>query len=96
MLLMDGTLKYRDVMFGPSPVSASVSVFQQKRLEQNSISPLQGVIGFYKDLPSREDFNSMLNQFESQHFLVILDDLMTEMADSPLGQDIFTKYSHHR
>ena len=102
-LLMDGILKYRDSMFGPSPVTGVLyfygedqPVFQQKRLEQNGLSPLQGGIGFYQGLPSREDFNNMVNQFEGRHFLVILDDLMTEMADSPLGQDIFTKLSHHR
>lgn len=102
-LLMDGILKYRDTLFGPSPPAGVLyfyaedqAVFQQKREEQNGLSPLQGGIGFYHGLPSREDFNNMISQFGGRHLIVILDDLMTEMADSPLGQDIFTKLSHHR
>jgi len=69
-LLMDGILKYRDTLFGPSPPAGVLyfyaedqPAFQQKRDQQNAVNPLHGGIAFYHGLPSREDFNKMINQF---------------------------------
>ena len=50
-------------------------------------------IKLFKGLPSREEFETMLESFEGRHFLVILDDLMAKMAQSPLGLNIFMKLS---
>lgn len=94
-LLINGILKYRKELFGPADVagvlyfySEDQPVFEQLRSEED--------ITMFKGLPSREEFEVMLEGFGGRHFLVILDDLMMEMAQSPLGQDIFTKLSHHR
>ena len=102
-LLMDGILKYRHLLFGKNAVAGVLyffaedqTAFAKKRIEEKEVGPLQGGILFRRGLPTREEFEGMVEQFGGRHFLVILDDLMTEMADSPLGQDIFTKLSHHR
>jgi len=94
-LLINGILKYRQELFGPAEVagvlyfySEDQPAFERLRAEED--------IKLFKGLPSREEFETMLESFEGRHFLVILDDLMAEMAQSPLGQDIFTKLSHHR
>ena len=96
-LLMDGLLKYRHQLFGPSPATNVLyfygedqPAFARKRAEEGD------AIQFYRGLPTREQFETLIERFEGQHFLVVLDDLMNEMAQSPLGQDIFTKMSHHR
>ena len=96
-LLMDGLLKYRHQLFGPAPVTNVLyfygedqPAFARKRAEEGE------AIQFLRGLPTREQFEMLIESFEGQHFLVVLDDLMDEMAQSPLGQDIFTKMSHHR
>ena len=96
-LLLDGIIHYRQQRFGPATTedvlyfyAEDQPAFDRKRLEEGH------GIKFYRGLPTREDFESMIAQFGGQHFLVILDDLMDEMAVSQLGQDIFTKLSHHR
>ena len=96
-LLMDGLLKFRHQLFGPAPVTHVLyfygedqPAFAQKRAEEGD------AIQFYRGLPTREQFETLIERFEGHHFLVVLDDLMDEMAQSPLGQDIFTKMSHHR
>ena len=94
-LLINGILKYRKELFRPADVAGVLffyskvqPAFERLRAEEN--------IKLFKGLPSKEEFEMMLESFEGRHCLVILDDLMAKMAQSPLGQDIFTKLSHHR
>lgn len=98
-LLINGLLKYCNEMFGPKEVAGilyfysedqpAFEVLRQQSETYNNVKLIRG-------LPSREEFETMIEAFNGLHFLIILDDLMEEMANSALGQDIFTKLSHHR
>jgi len=83
-------------MFGPQPVAGVLYFYAEDQAVFDRVRAEDADVQFHKGLPDRETFDRMIEEFSGQHFLVILDDLMEEMAHSQLGQDIFTKLSHHR
>ena len=49
---------------------------------------------FHQGLPTQTDIEELTQ--DGQHHLVILDDLMAEVAASKTMQDLFCQYCHHR
>jgi hypothetical protein len=43
-----------------------------------------------------EELEGYIERFRGKHFLLICDDLMSELAESSMAQDITTKLGHHR
>ena len=100
-LLINGIIEYRNELFGPAEVAGVLYFYAEDQpafdaLLRDNEGGGGMIIKFVKGLPSREDFEAMVDGFHGRHFLCVLDDLMAEMANSELGQDIFTKLSHHR
>ena len=95
-LLLDGIIRYRRDLFGPETVDPVLYFYGEDQAAFDRVRATDSLVRFYRGLPTREEFDGMLDEMEGRHFLVILDDLMDEMSRSQFGQDIFTKLSHHR
>ena len=95
-ILTDGITRYRRELFGPDPLEDVLYFYGEDQPAFDRLRQTDRRVEFHRGLPTREEFDAMVAQMDGKHFLVILDDLMEEMSRSQLGQDIFTKLSHHR
>ena len=86
-------LKYRQELFS-QPVKGVVYCYSEYQEIFNH--PPGGDVHFHYGIPSPEELEQYIKGFGGEHFLLVTDDLMTEMAKSSMAQDICTKMSHHR
>jgi hypothetical protein len=86
-------LRYRNQLFS-QPVNGVLYAYSE--YQDVFEDPPGGSVQFHYGLPTKEELESYIGSFEGRHFLLVCDDLMTEMAESPMAQDIMTKMSHHR
>ena len=87
-------LKYRQELFS-QPVKGVIYCYSEYQdIFKNP--PGGSDVLFHYGIPTSDELERYIERFEGEHFLFIMDDLMTEMAKSSLGQDMYTKMSHHR
>ena len=86
-------LRYRQTLFS-QPVAGVLYCYSE--WQPMFRNPPGGDVHFHQGLPTIEELDKYLDTFKQRHFLLFLDDLMSEVSQSQLMQDIFTKISHHR
>ena len=86
-------LRYRQELFS-QPVKWVMYCYSE--YQEIFKNPPGGDVLFHYGLPTQEELESYIKGFNGEHGLIILDDLMAEMASSSIGQDMYTKLSHHR
>ena len=50
---------------------------------------------FYHGLPSEDDINKFIKRFDGEYFTLVLDDLMSEVANSNLVEKLTVHIVHH-
>ena len=91
--LVLGMLKYRQELF--SQGVAGVVYFYSEYQDVFTQIP-GGETQLHQGLPTEEELVSYIEPFDKRHIIVVLDDLMSQVASSTLLADMFTKMSHHR
>ncbi len=86
-------LKYRDSIFTETPVG-TVYFYAEDQPAYNRQD--LGHIRWHKGMPSYEQLEDYVNDFQGKFFLMVFDDLFAQMVQSDLAGDVATKLSHHR
>ena len=86
-------LKYRQELFS-QPVKGVIYCYSE--FQEIFNKPPGGEVTFHYGLPTAEELEAYIQRLKGEHGLIIFDDLMSEMARSSIGQDMYTKLSHHR
>jgi hypothetical protein len=86
-------LLHGDKMFENPPVEIMLCYLVWQPIYDDIEATVQNVT-FFEGVPSKEDIENFTE--DRQHRLIILDDLMTKLNDSPQLVDLFTCFVHHR
>lgn len=92
-LTMD-ILKYRDQLFS-QPVSGVIYCYSEMQ-DLFKIPSEGGPITYHHGMLTEEELEECIRKFKGEHFLIVYDDMMTEVAQSALVQDLASKLGHHR
>jgi len=84
-------LKHKDILFHPPPDRIIWAYGQKNESQLKRIAEISPIIEFHAGLPDTETLN--LNP--EQNNILILDDLMDEIAASKSTKNLFTRESHH-
>lgn len=91
--LVLGLLEYRQELFN-QPVAGVIYFYSEY---QDAFAQIPGgETQLHQGLPTEEDLVNYISPFDKRHVVVVLDDLMSQVANSALLADMFTKMSHHR
>lgn len=91
-LLMD-ILRYRQHLFS-QPVAGVIYCYSE--MQEAFKNPPGGPVKFHYGLPNQEELLAYIQGFNGAFFLLIVDDMMSELAENKVFQDISTKLSHHK
>ncbi len=86
-------LRYRQHIFS-QPVNGVIYCYSEMQEAFNN--PPGGPVKFHYGLPSREELDAYIENFGGQFFILIVDDMMSELSESTVFQDCSTKLSHHK
>ena len=86
-------LKYRQQLFS-QPVAGVVYFYSEMQDLFKKDPPPQ--VRFHFGMPSEAELLQYIESFDGKHFLMVYDDLMTEVSKSDMLQDVASKMSHHR
>jgi hypothetical protein len=86
-------LEEREKMFSPPPVEILFCYGAWQSIYDKIESTVKNV-RFFNGIPSKQEIETFTEDMKPR--LMILDDLMTRMADSPHLTEVFSVYTHHR
>ena len=86
-------LKYRPQLFSQPVVGAVYFYSEMQEMFRNNPPP---DVQFHHGMPTEDELERYIASFDGKHFLMFVDDLMSESSKSTLMQDVATKLSHHR
>ena len=86
-------MRYRQHLFS-QPVARVVYCYSEYQdLFKN---PPGGDIKFHYGMLDAEELEQYITSFNGNHFILVYDDLMSQVVASNLAEDVATKLSHHR
>ena len=86
-------LRYCQQLFSQS---VSGVIYCYTEMQEAFKDPPGGPVMFHYRLPNDEELEQYIQSFVGSFFLLVFDDLMTEVAQSAIAQNIVTKMAHHR
>jgi hypothetical protein len=86
-------LRYRQHLFSQQVEGV---IYCYSEMQESFRSPPGGPVKFHYGLPSEEELERYISSFKGKFFLLIVDDMMSEVSNSSVFQDCSTKMCHHR
>jgi hypothetical protein len=71
-------------------------IYCYTEMEKSFVNPPGGPVKFHYGLPTQAELMEYIDSFKGKFFLLIVDDMMSEIGESSIFQDCSTKLSHHR
>ena len=86
-ILLD-ILKHRDTLFPKKPAGVVYAYGTWQKIYED---PICNTFHFVNGVPSKDVMQSFIDKFKGDFFLLIIDDLMSDVSNSQVVGDIFYK-----
>ena len=88
-------LRHRQELFS-QPVEGVIYCYSEMQEIFKEPPGEGGNVKFHFGLPNQDELIAYIDSFKGKFFLLIVDDMMSELSKSSIFQDCSTKLSHHR